>query len=60
MFLMLATEIAQFKHRMLIILVLGVLGTNNLFSAGDYYRFMLKENWATQLVTWPTSPKRGI
>lgn len=45
MFLMLAAGIAQFKHRMLIILVLGVLGTNNLFSAGDYYRFMLKEDW---------------
>jgi len=29
------------------IVVLGILGTNYLFSAGDYYRFMQKEDWAT-------------
>ena len=29
------------------IMVVGILGTNNLFSAGDYYRFMQKEDWST-------------
>jgi hypothetical protein len=27
--------------------VLGILGTNNVFSAGDYYRFFQKEDWST-------------
>ena len=29
------------------IVVLGILGTNYLFSTGDYYRFMQKEDWST-------------
>jgi len=29
------------------IVALGALGTINLFSAGDYYRFMPKEDWNT-------------
>lgn len=45
LFLLLAAGIAQFKQRMVVLLVLGVLATNNFFSAGDYYRFMLKEDW---------------
>jgi len=27
--------------------VLGILGTNYLFSAGDYYQFLQKEDWST-------------
>jgi hypothetical protein len=29
------------------IVVVGILGTINLFSTGDYYRFMQKEDWST-------------
>ena len=46
LFLLLAAGIAQLKSRLLIIVALGILGTNYLFSAGDYYRFMQKEDWA--------------
>jgi mannosyltransferase len=45
LFLVLAAGVAQFKFRLLIIVVLGSLGTINLFSAGDYYRFYQKEDW---------------
>ncbi len=47
LFLVLAAGIAQLKFRFLIIAVVGILGTINLFSAGDYYRFMQKEDWST-------------
>ena len=47
MFLLLAAGIAQLRFRLLIIVVLGILGANNLFSAGDYYRFYQKEDWST-------------
>ncbi len=47
LFLLLAAGIAQLRFRVLIIVVLGILGTNYLFSAGDYYRFMQKEDWGT-------------
>jgi len=47
MFLVLAAGIAQLRFRFLIILVLGILGTNYLFSDGDYYRFVQKEDWST-------------
>jgi hypothetical protein len=46
LFLLLAAGIAQLRSRLLIIVALGILGTNYLFSAGDYYRFMQKEDWA--------------
>jgi hypothetical protein len=46
LFLILAAGIAQLRFRLLIILVLGILATNNLFSTGDYYRFFQKENWS--------------
>ena len=46
LFLVLAAGIAQLRFRLLIIVVLGILGTNNLFSAGDYYRFTQKEDWS--------------
>ncbi len=45
LFLILAAGIAQLRYRLIIIVVLGILGTNNLFSTGDYYRFMQKEEW---------------
>lgn len=45
LFLVLAAGVAQFRFRLLIIVMLGSLGTINLFSAGDYYRFYQKEDW---------------
>jgi len=47
LFLLLAAGIAQLRHRLLIVVVVGVLATLNLFSAGDYYRFYQKEDWST-------------
>jgi len=46
LFLVLVAGIAQLRFRFLIILVLGILATNNLFSTGDYYRFTQKEDWS--------------
>ena len=46
LFLVLAAGIAQLRFRFLMIVALGILGTNYLFSAGDYYRFMQKEDWS--------------
>jgi mannosyltransferase len=46
LFLLLAAGIAQLRFRLLIFVVLGILGANYLFSAGDYYRFMQKEDWS--------------
>jgi hypothetical protein len=45
LYLVLAAGVAQLKFRTLMILVLGSLGTINLFSAVDYYRFYQKEDW---------------
>ncbi len=47
LFLVLAAGIAQLRFRLLMIVVLGILGTNYLFSTGDYYRFFQKEDWST-------------
>jgi hypothetical protein len=47
LFLVLAAGIAQLRFRLPIIVALGILGTNYLFSTGDYYRFMQKEDWST-------------
>jgi hypothetical protein len=47
LFLILASGIAQLRYRFLIIVALGIFGTINLFSAGDYYRFYQKEDWST-------------
>ena len=47
LFLVLAAGIAQLKFRLLMIVVLGSLGTINLFSASDYHRFFQKEDWNT-------------
>jgi len=46
LFLVLAAGIAQLRFRLFIILVVGILGTNNLFSTGDYYRFTQSEDWS--------------
>jgi hypothetical protein len=47
LFLVLAAGIAQLRFRLLIIAMVGILGTYSLFSAGDYYRFFQKEDWST-------------
>jgi hypothetical protein len=47
LFLVLAAGIAQLRFRFLIIFVIGILGTINFFSIGDYYRFYQKEDWHT-------------
>jgi hypothetical protein len=44
--LILAAGIAQIRFRLLIVLVLGILATNNMFTAGDYYKFTQKEDWS--------------
>jgi hypothetical protein len=46
LFLLLAAGIVQLRFRFLIVVVIGVLGTINLFSAGDYLRFYQKEDWS--------------
>ncbi len=46
LFLLLAAGIAQLRYGLLIIVVLGIFGTVNLFSAGDYYRFLPREDWS--------------
>jgi hypothetical protein len=45
--LLLAAGLAQLRFNILIIVVLGVFGANNLFSTGDYYKFTRKEDWST-------------
>jgi hypothetical protein len=47
LFLVLASGVAQLRFRFLIIAAVGILGTNSLFAAGDYYRFFQKEDWST-------------
>jgi hypothetical protein len=47
LFLLLAAGIVQLRFRLLMIMVLGILATNYMFSAGDYYRFYQKEDWYT-------------
>jgi mannosyltransferase len=45
--LLLAAGIVQLRFRFLMIVALGILATNYLFSSGDYYRFYQKEDWST-------------
>ncbi len=45
--LVLAAGIVQLRYGFLIIAMVGILGTSNLFSASDYFRFTQKEDWAT-------------
>ena len=47
LFLILAAGIAQLKYRYLIIAVVGIFVTINLFSTADYLRFYQKEDWST-------------
>ena len=47
LFLVLAAGIAQLRFRLLMIVVPGIIVTNYLFSDGDYYRFVQKEDWST-------------
>jgi mannosyltransferase len=47
LFLVLGAGIAQLRFQLLMIAVLGILGTNYLFSNGDFYRFVQKEDWHT-------------
>lgn len=47
MFLVLAAGIAQLRYRFLMILALGILGANYIFSDSDYFRFVEKEDWNT-------------
>jgi mannosyltransferase len=47
LFLVLAAGIAQLRFRFLMFVVLGILATNYLFSDGDIYRFVQKEDWST-------------
>jgi len=46
LFLVLAAGMAQLRFRLLMIVVLGIKATNYLFSDGDYYRFVQKEDWS--------------
>jgi hypothetical protein len=46
LFLLVAAGLAQLRFRLVIILTLGVLVTVAVFSAGDYYRYVQKEDWA--------------
>jgi hypothetical protein len=47
LFLVLAAGIVQLRFRLLMIVVLGILSTNYLFSNGDIYRWVQKEDWST-------------
>jgi hypothetical protein len=47
LFLVLAAGIVQLRVRLFMIVMLGILATNYLFSTGDYYRFYQKEDWYT-------------
>ena len=47
MLLLLAAGIAQLRFRFLILMALGLLGMNYLFSDSDYFRFVQKEDWST-------------
>jgi hypothetical protein len=47
LFLLLAAGIAQLRFRLVMVLALGIIATNYLFTAGDYYRWYRKEDWNT-------------
>jgi mannosyltransferase len=47
LFLVLAAGTVQLRFRLLMIAMVGILGTTSLFSTGDYYRFWQKEDWST-------------
>ena len=45
--LLLAAGILQLRFRLLMVIVVGVIATNYLFTTTDYYRWYQKENWDT-------------
>lgn len=45
--LLLAAGVAQLRNRFIMIVAVGILATNYLFAAGDYFRFSQKEDWST-------------
>jgi mannosyltransferase len=47
LFLLLAAGIAQLKFHLLMLVVVGILATNYVFSNSDFYRFVQKEDWST-------------
>jgi mannosyltransferase len=57
--LLLAAGIMQLRFRLLMIIVLGVVATNYMFTTGDYYRFFQKEDWATAAGNVAYSAKKG-
>jgi hypothetical protein len=46
LFLMLAAGVAQLRFQLLIFVALVAFGANFVFSNGDYYRFVQKEDWS--------------
>ena len=59
MLLLLAAGIMQLRFRLLMIMVLGAVATNYMFTTGDYYRFFQKEDWATAAGHVAYSAKKG-
>ncbi|MPN04059.1 hypothetical protein SDC9_151295 [bioreactor metagenome] len=51
LFLLIAAGITKLKFRGVIFLMLGLVGTLNLFAASDYFRFIPKEDWLTPAKT---------
>ncbi len=47
LFIFLAAGISKLKNRFVIFIAIGVFGSINLFSAGDYFRWFQKEDWST-------------
>lgn len=47
LFIFLAAGISKLRNRFLIFIAIGVFGSINLFSAGDYFRWFQKEDWST-------------
>jgi mannosyltransferase len=45
--LLLAAGIAHLKSRILVFVAVAILGTNNVFTTSDYYRFYQNEDWST-------------
>jgi hypothetical protein len=59
LFLVLAGGIVQLRFRFLIIGAVCILGTFNLFSTGDYFRFFRKEDWNAAARCVASSPQKG-
>lgn len=57
--LLLAAGIAQLRFRLLMLLVVGLIATNYMFTAGDYYTFFRKEDWYTAAGYVANSAQKG-